>query len=124
MDVRDSFGEILEKGQSTVSDFAKTAKGQIVGKTSQGSAQAQKMSDDQAKQFLSDLYGPTKPDTNNQKIQNQNQSSSQPSAQKQNPVSQTIGVTKPDPNVGKSQEELAKIEGLRRQLHADYYQSL
>jgi len=111
MDVRDSFGEILEKDQSTVSDFAKTAKGQIVGKTSQGSAQTQKMSDDQAKQFLSDLYGPSKPNGEPQKNQSPKQNSSQASTQKENPKDKTP-------------QELAKIESLKRQLHADYYQNL
>lgn len=113
MDVSDSFGEILEKGQGTVSDFAKTAKGQIVGKTNQTSAQAQKMSDDQAKQFLSDLYGPSKPNAEPQKSQSSKQGASQGDQ-----------ITTPQPNKDKTPEELAKIESLKRQLHADYYQNL
>lgn len=121
MDASDTFGEILERGQTAVSDFAKTAKGQIAGSPNQQTSQAQKMSDDQAKQFLSDLYGPTRPDAEDDK---QTKTPKQNPVIKQNPVSQAIGVTPNDSNKGKSPEELAGIESLRHQLHSDYYQNL
>ncbi len=135
MDTNGMIGEMLETGQSsvkkaskqTVSDFAGSVKGQIAGSqasTSQNdqgtneavAAQRQQMSDDQAKQFLKDLYGPTKPKTPSTK-------SVSDATKVANPVSNALGI--PDiNNQEKSPEELAKITALRNQLHSNYYQNL
>ena len=138
-----SFEDTIEKGaqaassavQKQAAGFVKTAVGQVTGgqttnsnsNSDQGTnennntVQAQKpqMSDDQAKQFLRDLYGPTKPASSDQ--QKTTQGSSTPS---QNPVAQAIGLTPTDPNKGKTPEEVAQMQSLRNQLHADYYQNL
>jgi len=102
-------------GQSSPSDPQ-------TGTNEQNSAkQSQQMSDDQAKQFLQDLYGPSKP-------QGQDKSSSANQANSQNAVqaavSQVTGNAPQDPNAGKTPEEIAQMATLRKQLHADYYQSL
>ncbi len=141
-------GEMLETGQATLKnaskqtakDFASSAKSQITGtnagaqssnsnsQSDQGtneagnSAQQQQKTDDQAKQFLKDLYGPTKPkgkgdakDPANNKVNNSGQSA--------NPVVNALGL--PDIHAqAKTPEELAKIEALRKKLHSDYYQNL
>ncbi len=116
-------GEILERGQSsvkkagkqTVSDFVQTTKGQITGLSS-GSDQGtneqansvqtaqQQMTDKDRVEFLRNLYG-------------KSDNSSKTKSQGSNPPQKS-------PNVGKTPEELAKIEALRKQLHGDYYQSL
>lgn len=122
------FENAIEKGQSVVgkaakqavSDFGNTVKGQITGNQSlpadQGTneqANANKqMSDDQAKQFLKDLYGPT--DKKTPKIEKP----------EEYPVGEALGLPQTDPNAGKTPEEIAKLQGLRSQLHQDYYQTL
>lgn len=132
------FEEIVETGKSSVQNvqksaaqgakkFVGTAVGQVTGKTPKqqdsagtneaANAQAQKqMSDDQAKQFLKDLYGTSDKDSQND--------IKSPDPKKQNPLAQAVGLTPKDSNAGKSPEELAKIEALRQQLHGDYYESL
>ena len=135
------FEEIVETGQSTAQNvrkaatasaknFAKAAQNQIAGSQNsnalqndqgtneQSTASQKQMSDDQAKQFLKDLYGPTKPKSSDSQKGN-SQSSSQ-----QNPIAAAIGMTPKDPNAGKSPEELAKIHALRNTLHQEYYQTL
>ena len=83
--------------------------------------QNQQMSDDQAKQFLQDLYGPSKP-------QGQDRGSSTTQSNNQNAVqaavSQVAGSVPQDPNAGKTPEEVAQMATLRKQLHSDYYQTL
>lgn len=119
--------------------FAKTAQGQITGNQAsssqnqqgineQGNAAQQKMSDDQAKQFLKDLYGPSQPQGQGKslpslqnpvnQVQNQNQNSNS------NTAADALGLPQSDPNKGKTSEELVQIETLRKQLHSDYYRSL
>lgn len=112
MDINSGFGEVLERGQTTVkkaakqtvSDFAQAVKGQITGnQNDQGTNEQanaaqnqQKMSDEEAKKFLGDLYGKSDQSSNsNQKIP-----------------------------PGKTPEEIAKIEILRKQLHGRYYDEL
>ncbi len=124
MDNSGIIGEILERGQSsvkkaakqTVSDFVQTTKGQITGSSSgsdQGTneqansaqqTQQQQMTDKDRVEFLRNLYG-------------KSDNSSKTKSQGSNPPQKS-------PNVGKTPEELAKIEALRKQLHGDYYQSL
>lgn len=125
------FEDVIEKGQPAVgrvakqaaSDFGNTVKGQISGSAGQNtssdqgtneqaSAAKQKMSNDQAKQFLKDLYGPT--DKKTAKVEKP----------QQHPVTEALGIPQADPNAGKTPEELAKLQGLRNQLHQDYYQGL
>lgn len=144
MDTNSMFGEILERGQSTVKNAAKSAKqgaqnfartglGQVTGSKTpvpqpsgqgtneQANAAAQnqqKMSDDEAKKFLQGLYGSS--DKNSDPDKSKTQGTQNP----QNPIAQAVGANPKDPNKGKSPEELAKIEALRQQLHGDYYQSL
>ena len=122
-------GEMLERGQSSVrknvkqaaSDFAQAAKGQITGSQNnqgtneQANSAKQNMTDDQAKKFLQDLYGGSDKNSAPDKSKTQNP---------QNPIAQAAGMAPKDPNEGKSPEELAKIEALRKQLHGDYFQSL
>lgn len=133
---------IAGQAKQQVKNTAQTAAGQITGSQSlpnqtnpnvpasgtnehSSAKQNNQMSDDQAKQFLKDLYGPSTPA--------QRQDSLMPSAsddkpkqqaQPQNIVAQAVGLTPADPNKGKTPEEVAKIAGLRNQLHADYYRSL
>lgn len=126
------FEDAIEKGQSfagktvkqAASDFGNTVRGQLGGTTGQNSIQSdqgtneqgnlsqKKMSDDQAKQFLKDLYGPTTKKTSN--------------IQKpvEHPIGEALGLSQVDPNAGKTPEEIAKIQSLRSQLHQDYYQNL
>lgn len=132
-------GEILETGQNAVQNTARavgdaakqgvsssvgSAVSQVTGQniigngTNEALAQAvnqQKMSDDQAKDFLKGLYG--KSDSGNtQKV------SSQPQG---NIVQQAIGMKPKDPNVGKTPEEIVEMQRLRAQLHSkEYYQPL
>lgn len=123
------FEDAIERGQSAVksatkqavSDVANAVVSQVTGnqpKSDTGTneaaaAQKQKMSDDQAKGFLKDLYGPSKPSEKKA-----------PGAQDSNLTQSILGLTPNDPNAGKSPDELAKIESLRRTLHADYYKTL
>lgn len=135
-----SFEETIEQGAHAVSDtakkqvtsFAKTVAGQIVGNQSstpqndQGTnevatAQQKQMSDDQAKQFLKDLYGPTKPQGGDVKS-SQNKSAKQ--APNQSLIQQAAGITPRDPNEGKKPEEIAHMQSLRNTLHQEYYQNL
>ncbi|EKD86337.1 MAG: hypothetical protein ACD_37C00350G0001 [uncultured bacterium] len=140
------FEEIVEAGKSSVQNvqksaaqgvkkFASAAVGQVTGKTPNAqdpgtneaaNAAAQKqMSDDQAKQFLKDLYGtPDKDSQNDKKSLDPKKQTPPASTNPQNPLAQAVGLNPKDSNVGKSPEELAKIEALRQQLHGDYYQSL
>lgn len=141
------FEEIVETGKSSVQNvqksaaqgakkFVGTAVGQVTGKTPKqqdsagtneaANAQAQKqMSDDQAKQFLKDLYGTSDKDSQKDiKPLDPKKQNSPANTNPQNPLAQAVGINTKDPNSGKSPEELAKIEALRQQLHGDYYQSL
>lgn len=125
-----TFEDMVEQGARSAArnmkqqsqSFAKAAGGQVTGNNSsqndqgtneQGSAAQQKMSDDQAKQFLKDLYG------------NKDKASA-PGNIKQvpHPIQDALGIPKPDPNAGKTPEELTKLQSLRNQLHGDYYQNL
>lgn len=132
-------GAVVKTVQKQAQNAVKTAVGQVTGNQSQNSspnnqngtneqaaAAKQQMSDDQAKQFLKDLYGPSKPQDRslpNNQNQNSNQTS-QSQNQKSNPVADALGLPQSDPNKGKSPQDLAEIESLRRQLHSDYYQTL
>lgn len=133
MDNSGTLGEILETGKSNViksakqgvQNFAKTAVGQVSGsQPTQGtneqanSAQTaqQQMTDKDRVEFLRNLYGKS---DNSSKTKSQGSNPPQKS-----PISQVLGVPQNDPNLGKTPEELAKIESLRRQLHGDYYQKL
>lgn len=132
-----TLGEILESGKNTVRDipkstkqgtqnFAKTAAGQVMGsQPTQGTneqansaqqTQQQQMTDKDRVEFLRNLYGKS---DNSSKTKSQGSNPPQKS-----PISQVLGVPQNDPNLGKTPEELAKIEALRKQLHGDYYQSL
>ncbi len=92
------------------------------GTNEQSSPSSQQMSDDQAKQFLKDLYGPSGPQDKLPPASTSNQAATAP--QPQSVVAQAIGLPQENPNKGKTPEEVAKMESLRRQLHADYYASL
>jgi hypothetical protein len=138
------FEDVIETGRSTAQNikksatagavnFAKTTTGQITGSqasvtpqndqgTNEAATAAQKqMSDDQAKQFLKDLYGPTKPQGGD--IKN---SGNKPAAQNSNQslIQQVAGITPKNPNEGKKPEEIAKMQSLRNTLHQEYYQNL
>jgi hypothetical protein len=147
------FEDALERGQSgmtkaakqTVQDFAGATKSQITGnqsapkpvdggtnehaKASAPQSQAsdkganetaQKdpngsnsgMTDAERVEFLKNLYG-KKSDAPQKQPQKGSGS-----------VKQALGIPQNDPNGGKSPEEAAKIEALRRQLHGNYYQEL
>ncbi len=136
--------------KQTVNDFAGSVKGQVTGSQNQvptgagsgtnenanaGAAQQQppsdqgtgesnalpnqqnqQMTDAQRVEFLRNLYG---------KSDNNAKANDGKAPQKgSGPVAQALGVPQKDPNEGKSPEEIAKIEVLRRQLHSDYYQNL
>jgi hypothetical protein len=134
------FEDVFEKGKATVSDatkktitdFANTTKSQLTGagsskvQTDKGSNEQaaaspaqnqQQMSDQDRVEFLRNLYGKSGDNKQNGK------DSSKPQQQNAS-VSQALGIPQKDPNEGKTPEEIAKLEGLRRQLHSDYYQSL
>ncbi len=129
---------VVNQAKKQATGFAKTAQGQITGNQSlpnqnqqgtneQGSAAQQKMSDDQAKQFLKDLYGPSQPRGQDKSLPSQNQGNqaqNQNQNQNSNMVSDALGLPQTDPNKGKTPEEIVQIETLRKQLHSDYYQSL
>lgn len=129
---------VAKTTQKQAQSFVKTAVGQVTGNQSantspnnqngtneQAAAGQKQMSDDQAKQFLKDLYGPSKPqDRSLPNNQSQNSNQVQPQDQNSNPVADALGLPQNDPNKGKSPQELAQIEGLRRELHADYYRTL
>jgi len=134
------FEDAFEKSRSSVKnsavssakDFTNTAKSQVVGDSSQNPPQEQganesgsvsknsqqsQMSDEERVEFLSNLYG-----KNNNKNMN---SSDQHKTQKgTGDVKQALGIAQKDPNEGKTPEEIAKMEALRKQLHSDYYQNL
>ena len=100
-----SFEEAVETGNQAVKQnvkaFVKAGMNQVKGDngTNEPANQNQsKMSDDQAKSFLKDLYGKTKDEKELDKRAKENE--------------------------GKTPEELTKLENLRKQLHQDYYQSL
>ncbi len=129
-------GEILETGQNTVKSVGDAAKqgvkstasstvsqvtgksvGQGVNEVAAAQAAQQKMSDDQAKDFLKGLYGKSDPLKKNM--------SSSSSSNNSNPVAQALGVKPKDPNAGKTPEEIAQMLRLRMQLHSsEYYQPL
>jgi hypothetical protein len=133
------FEDTFERGQSavaksvksTASDFASSTKSQLTGFSSQqpadqgtneagssvqNSDQSQ-MTDQERVEFLSDLYG--KGNGKN------NSSNSQKNTQKgAGDITQALGIPQKDPYEGKTPEEIAQIESLRRQLHSDYYQDL
>lgn len=137
------FEDAFEHGKATVQnsvkttthDFAKTAKNQVVGDSSQQSSQNQgtneagsakqnsqqsQMTDEERVEFLSNLYG--KNDANkNVNSSGNDQKKPQNGA---GDVKQALGIPQKDPNEGKTPEEIAKIEALRKQLHSDYYQNL
>ena len=134
------FEEIIETGGSTVkktgkmivSDLAKSAKAQVAGNSQTNDpagdlgtneqASSTQMTDDQRKQFLRDLYGKTDKSPN---VKNDQKKTRQNSPiPNQTPAQKTLGLTPSDPNEGKTPEELAKIEALRKQLHGAYYQRL
>ena len=135
------FEDTFEKGKSTISDttkktasdFASTTKSQLTGSTNSSNLQSDngsneqlaqsptqnqpQMSDQDRVEFLRNLYGKSSDDKSKTKDLGNNQ--------KQNAtVAQVLGSPQKDPNEGKTPEEIAKIEALRRQLHSDYYQSL
>lgn len=123
------FEDAIERGQSTVKNsvkqaavnFTQTAVAQVTGNQSKNDSGTneranttkQQMSDDQAKSFLKDLYGPSKPDEKKT-----------PGTKDPNLVQSVLGLSPDDPNKGKTPEEIAKIEALRKTLHADYYRRL
>ena len=130
-------GEILEQGQSlvgntqkgvkqVVTDFKKTATSQVTGGNSTDdsgtneSASAQPaqsgkaVTTDQTKQFVNDLYGVK----DNQATVQGDPKNSQTSA---NPLTYTINQVEKGE---KTPEELQKIQELRQELHANYYQTL
>lgn len=142
------FEDAIERGQSAVSsaakqtakDFTNSATTQLTGSAGQNSlgggqgtneqasAAKQQMSDDAAKQFLKDLYGPTK------KAEPEKPAGAHPISealgvpQSENnvshPVTEALGVPQVDPNAGKTPEEIAKMQKLRSQLQQDYYEKL
>lgn len=127
-------GEIMESGQAVVKNvansavkgtqgFVKTTSSQITGSVSSdiGSNEANQaaqnqMSDDQAKQFLKDLYGKT--DKSSVK------SGSLPGQANQNPLIKAVGMKPKNPYANKTPEEIAKLVALRNQLHSGYFQKL
>jgi len=130
---------VVNQAKKQATGFAKTAQGQITGNQSlpnqnqqgtneQGNAAQQKMSDDQAKQFLKDLYGPSQPQGQDKSLPSQknpgNQAHNQNQNQNSSAVSNALGLPQTDPNKGKTPEEMVEIEALRKQLHADYYRTL
>ncbi len=131
----------VSQTKKQVSGFAKTATSQITGNQSQpntdpnqqganeqGAQSNQQMSDDQAKKFLQDLYGPSQPQGQDKSLPSQknpgNQAQNQNQNQNSNAVSDALGLPQTDPNKGKTPEEMVEIEALRKQLHADYYRTL
>jgi len=140
-------GELMERGQSAVKggvksaakgtkkglqDFGEEAIGQLTssdnkdpGTNEQGSqnqAQNQQMSDEEAKEFLQDLYGVK--NSNNQ--QPASPAGSSKPADKTKPgnagsAKQAAGIPVEDPYKDKSPEEIAKIQALQAQLHKDEY---
>lgn len=144
-----TFEDAIEKGQATVknaakqtvSDFANTVKTQVTGSQQAPNSNPQsdtgtgtneqannnqgKMSDTQAKKFLQDLYGSSDPNSGQEKSTDPNGSKKPTnSGLPQNPLAKAAGMIPSDPNKGKSPEDLAKIESLRRQLHGQYYEEL
>ena len=135
------FEEIIETGgstvkntaQQTVSDLAKSAKGQISGNSSasqnvsdQGTneqAAPTQMTDDQRKQFLRDLYGKSKKPDEDTNKKDKDDKDDKPSDQR-SATQKALGIT-PDPTKGRTPEEIAKLESLRGQLHKEeYYEKL
>jgi len=135
-----SFEDAFERGQSSVkkstvnsaNDFTNTVKSQVIGDSPQKSLQEQgtsesgtamqnsqqsQMTDEERVEFLSNLYGKS----NSKNTDSSDQKSSQKGA---GDVKQALGIPQKDPNEGKTPEEIAKMESLRKQLHSDYYQDL
>ncbi len=143
-----TFEDMVEQGSRSAArnmkqqanSFTKAAVGQFTGNKAsqndqgtneQGNVQAQKMSDDQAKQFLKDLYGKSDKSLAQQKSSTPSPNPvqnalgiPQKSDDKSHPVSEALGIPQIDPNAGKTPEELTKLQSLRSQLHGDYYQNL
>lgn len=128
-----SFEENIEQGVRSASDsakkqvtaFGKTAIGQVTGSQqpqapSDSTTQSGKMSDEDAKKFLKDLYGPTNPTV--EKKEDKEKPKEQPKPESLQTIA--TGTSPKNPNEGKKPEEIAQIESLRRQLHGDYYQTL
>jgi len=138
-------GELIERGQSSiksgvksavkgtkkqVKDFGEEAIGQLSGTDSkikdpgtseQGSnatVQDPQMSDEEAKEFLQDLYG-----VKNSKNTKAGDSKPTDNKKSNNTVSakQSFGFSANDPTQGKSPEELAKIQAIKGRLHKDEY---
>lgn len=139
------FEDAIERGQSTVSsaakqtakDFTNSATTQLTGNqlpssggqgtNEQANAAKQQMSDDAAKQFLKDLYGPTKKaEPQKPKAHPISDALGVPQSEKNvsHPVVEALGIPQVDPNAGKTPEEIAKLQKLRSSLHQDYYQGL
>lgn len=137
------FEDSIEKGQSTltksvknnINDSAKSVKGQLLGASDSsqkatadqgtnevGSAATDpnqsQMTDEERKEFLSNLYG-----KNDNSPKNTGGDGKKPQ-KGAGSVKQALGIPQNDPNKGKTPEEIAKIEALRKQLHSDYYQDL
>lgn len=133
------FEDAIESGQSTIKkstkntakDFANSTKNQVSGSQSQqtqsdqgtneaGGSQNQnqsQMTDKDREEFLSNLYGKSDNKKNNSGSTNDPKKGS-------GPASQALGVPQKDPHKGKTPEEIAELEVVRKQLHSDYYQNL
>lgn len=135
------FEDAIERGQSAIkksakqsaSDFGTTVKGQVTGSQTpapsdsngrgtnehavadQSQQQNPQMTDADRVEFLKNLYGKN---DHNSKAKND-----KPKPNNSGSVKQAIGILQKDPNEGKTPEEIAKIEALRKQLHSDYYQN-
>jgi hypothetical protein len=121
-----AFEEAVEQGSQALrhgakkqaSDFAKTTVNQVTGSSQdQGTnEQAQnnqnQLTDDQAKQFLKDLYGKSKPEEKKSPQSNQTA------------VQKALGIKAKDSNEGKTPEEVANMDVIRKELHSEYYQKL
>lgn len=139
------FEDVIETAQSTVTsaakqaakDFTNSATSQLTGSTPQSGGQGtneqanaakQQMSDDAAKQFLKDLYGPTK------KAEPQKPAGAHPvtdalgipqsEKNASHPVTEALGLPQADPNAGKTPEEIANLQKQRSALHQEYYENL
>jgi len=137
-------GEIIEKGQSSINsgakgavkgtkigikDFGEEAIGQLSasnsddkdkGTNEQGSGQVQnqQMSDEDAKEFLQDLYGAK----NSSKAQpNGSQATDKKKPGNSGSAKQTLGMPMSDPMKGKTPEEIVKIRALVNRLHKEKY---
>lgn len=134
------FEDAFEKGHASVkksavnsaNDFTNTVKSQVTGDSSQNPPQEQgtnesgsamqnsgqpQMTDEERVEFLSNLYG-------NSNKKNKDSSDQKKTQNGAGDVKQALGIPQKDPNEGKTPEEIAKMEALRKQLHSDYYQDL